>query len=130
MPQILVVDDEADVCDMLSVALTREGYQVRTASNGREALKMLRSSIVDLVITDLIMPETEGLELIKGLHNQCPHLKIIAISGGGSSDPHIDLSMAQHLGAHRTFLKPFKLQVMLDAIREMIGPGIPECLQS
>ncbi|HVN82714.1 MAG TPA: response regulator [Terriglobia bacterium] len=124
MPHILVVDDEVDVCDMLCVALTREGYQVRTASNGREALKTLQSSIIDLVITDLIMPEIEGLELIKGLHCQYPQLKIIAISGGGSSDPQIDLSMAQYLGAHRTFLKPFKLQAMLGAVREMIGPGI------
>jgi DNA-binding NtrC family response regulator len=128
MPHILVIDDEAEVCELLSAVLTREGYQVKTASNGKDGLKMLQGSIVDLVITDLIMPEIEGLELIKGLHYQRPDLKIIAISGGGCSDPRIDLSMAQYLGAHRTFSKPFELQDLLGAVQEFIGPGIPGCL--
>ena len=89
---------------------------------------MLHRSIVDLVITDLIMPEIEGLELIKGLHHHRPDLKIIAMSGGGSSDPRIDLSMALYLGAHRTFSKPFELQDLLGAVREMIGSGMSGCL--
>ena len=125
MSHILIIDDDAEVRKLLSVALTREGYEVKTASNGKEWLKMLHGSIVDLVITDLIMPEIEGLELIKRLHYQRPDLKIIALSGGSCSDPRIDLSMAQYLGAHRTFVKPFELQDLLGAVQDMIGPGIP-----
>ncbi len=91
------------------------------AENGKIGLKLLGENGADLVITDLIMPEKEGIETIQELRRDFSHVKIIAISGGGAIGPETYLEIAKKMGAHRIFEKPFVLQEISEAIRELIG---------
>lgn len=124
MPNILVIDDEPQVLNMLQKMLELEGYTVLTAVDGKQGLRICETSAVDLVVTDVVMPEVEGLEVIMTLKRSSPNVKIIAISGGARIQPHDYLDMAGMLGAHRTFTKPFKRQEMLDAIKELLECGV------
>ena len=83
MAKILVIDDDPSILTMLKKMLEREGYEVDTACNGSEGLDKIEDSPPDLLITDIVMPEKEGMELIFHLRRKKPELKIIAISGGG-----------------------------------------------
>ena len=120
MARILIVDDDVDVLDMLGQTLEREGYEVVSAANGKEGVRLYREDPVDLVITDIIMPEKEGIETIMELKRAFPDVKIIAISGGGRVDPEGYLSMAKQLGARYTFSKPVEREDLLKAVRELI----------
>jgi len=120
MARILVIDDDEQVLDMLYESLTREGYDVLKASNGEQGLKLYREEPVDLIITDLIMPEKEGIETIIELRQDFPEVKIIAISGGGRIGTKDYLNMAKIFGVQRTFTKPVAREQLLDAIRELI----------
>ena len=120
MPQILVMDDDVQVQSMLRGALEDEGYEVTVASNGKEGLKYWERDHFDLVITDLLMPEKEGLETIIELHKKSPATKIIAVSGG-FRDGGIDfLELARKFGASRTFGKPVSLPEFLHSVRELL----------
>ena len=119
--RILIIDDEEQIREMLAQMLTREGYEVVHANNGKEGMKACREQKVDLIITDIIMPEKDGIEMILELRRDFPHLKVIAISGGGRLGPDGYLEMAQKLGAHRTFFKPFNRQEILDAVQELLA---------
>ncbi len=118
--RILIIDDEEQIREMLAQMLTREGYKVVHADNGKEGMKACREQEVDLIITDIIMPEKDGIEMILELRHDFPHLKVIAISGGGRLGPDGYLEMAQKLGAHRTFFKPFNRKEILDAVQELL----------
>ena len=83
MNRILVIDDDAPFRGMLRQVLGREGYEVMEASNGKEGMALFRAEPTDLVISDILMPEQEGLQTIKELRRDFPEVKIIAISGGG-----------------------------------------------
>jgi len=120
MARILVIDDDVLVLDMLYESLTREGYDVLRASNGEEGLKLYREEPVDLIITDLFMPEKEGIETIIELRQDFPDVKIIAISGGGRIGTKDYLQMAKIFGVQRTFTKPVAREQLLDAIRVLI----------
>ena len=120
MSRILVIDDDDLVLDMLFQSLTREGYDVLIASNGEEGLRLYREEPVDLIITDLIMPEKEGIETIIELRQDFPDVKIIAISGGGFIGKKDYLHMARIFGVQQTFTKPVAREQLLDAIRELI----------
>ena len=120
MARILVIDDDEQVLDMLYESLTREGYDVLKASNGEQGLRLYREESVDLIITDLIMPEKEGIETIIELRQDFPEVKIIAISGGGRIGTKDYLNMAKIFGVQRTFTKPVAREQLLDAIRELI----------
>jgi CheY-like chemotaxis protein len=120
MARILVIDDDEQVLDMLYESLTREGYDVLRASNGEQGLNLYREEPVDLIITDLIMPEKEGIETIIELRQDFPDVKIIAMSGGGRIGTKDYLSMAKIFGVQRTFTKPVAREQLLDAIRELI----------
>jgi CheY-like chemotaxis protein len=119
MKSILVIDDEIQVRMMLRQMLEREGYEVIDAPNGKVALTLIKEKPVDLVITDLIMPEKEGLETIMELKRNYSDLDIIAISGGGRIKPEEYLSFAQRLGAVYTFKKPVSRLELLEAVREL-----------
>ena len=121
MPRILVIDDEAQVRNMLCEMLRRADYEVDDASDGDIGLDKVSQSEFDLVITDLIMPEREGIGTIIELRREHPDLKIIAISGGGRIDPENYLEAARNLGVSRTFAKPFRKNEMLDAIAEVLA---------
>lgn len=121
MDRILVVDDEPHIRKMLTKLLSKEGYRVRQAKNGKECLDLCQISDFDLVITDLIMPEQEGLESIRMLKAKNPDLKIIAISGGGVADPEIYLRFATYLGAASTFVKPVDNEMLVSRVRQLLS---------
>lgn len=118
MARILVIDDEAPIRHVLRQALELRGHTVVEAQNGAIGLRLFQTEPADLVITDILMPEVEGLECIMKLRKISPDLRIIAMSGGGLT-VHIDvLSLAHPLGACRIFAKPFDLHRMVAAIEE------------
>jgi len=115
MATILIIDDEERIRALLRTTLEAAGYEVREAPNGRIGLELYRQRPTDLVITDILMPELNGLDLILALTRQFLHAKVIAISGvGGETN---DLDVAILLGARRTFHKPFSMKRLLDAVR-------------
>jgi len=121
MARILIVDDEAVIRRMLSTALELAGHEVFEASDGEEALARHREGPPDLVITDIVMPEKDGLEVIMALRRETPRLKVIAMSGGGRFGMTEALQMAEPLGAIATVRKPFDLDAMLEVVRKALA---------
>ena len=121
MIRILVIDDVLEMRELLHRILEREKYTVVSVANGKEAIKVQREDPFDLIITDLIMPEKEGIETIIELRQDYPDVKIIAISGGGVVGPKDYLSMAKMLGANRTLPKPFARKKLLETVRELVS---------
>jgi CheY-like chemotaxis protein len=124
VPRILVIDDEESIRSVLCSLLEGAGYEVMEAQNGRVGIQQCRKVPVDLVITDIIMPEGEGLETIRELRRLYPGLKIFAMTGARISKQLDILNIAATFGAIRTFDKPFELMEMLNAVREEV-PLIP-----
>ncbi|MCP4678522.1 MAG: response regulator [Deltaproteobacteria bacterium] len=121
MAHILVVDDEQQVRLMLRKKLEAEGHHVSVASEGGEALGIVKENPIEVAITDLLMPGKDGLETIIDLRRDHPGVMIIAISGGGVGSPNIYLDAALRLGAHRTFSKPIALETLFKATRELVS---------
>jgi CheY-like chemotaxis protein len=119
MYRILVIDDDEDMRSLLQAMLRK--YSVLQAANGREGMEVFRTHAPDLVITDLIMPEKEGIETIVELRREQPEAKIIAISGGGGCLGRDYLCFAQQLGVKRTLSKPFRPQELLQAVEEVLS---------
>jgi CheY-like chemotaxis protein len=117
MPKILVIDDDEQVRALLHEILDRAGFEVVEAANGVEGVKAYRSAPTDLIITDLIMPEKEGVETILEIRGEFPSARIVAISGGGRNGARDYLSIAAKLGARRVVAKPFSRQEILDAVQ-------------
>lgn len=117
---ILVIDDEESIRKLLRAILEREGYRVVDAPDGKIGIGRYEESPTDLVITDLIMPEKEGIETIRDLRKKFPHVKIIAISGGGQIGPEIYLKVANGVGAVRTLEKPIDRKTLLKAVEETL----------
>ena len=118
---ILVIDDDTFMRNMLEDMLTRVGYNVSLAEDGAQGLKMFNQNHYDLVITDIIMPEKEGLELISDFRKSSKPFKVIAISGGGRFKGIDYLSLAEKLGAFKTLTKPFSMKQILNAIQETLA---------
>jgi len=127
MARILIIEDEIQLGGALRHMLERAGYEVVEARNGREGVHHFRAMPPDLVITDILMPEQEGLETIRALRQTCPAIKIIAISGGGQKRTLNFLFVAEKLGAQRTLWKPFRRQELLEAVRELLGEDQEAC---
>jgi CheY-like chemotaxis protein len=121
MVRILVVDDDSEIREMIKKILLRSGYEVMLAGNGQEALDLQKAIPADLIITDLIMPEKEGLETIIEIRRDYPSVKIIAMSGGGKIGPDNYLKTAKVLGAHKTLSKPFELRELLKEVKDLLG---------
>jgi DNA-binding response OmpR family regulator len=117
--RILVVDDELLIREILRQALIMDGYEVETAANGNEAMKLFNAGEFDLVITDLMMPEKEGIETIQEMKLLAPELKIIAMSGRQGIGSF--LNVAKHLGASAILAKPFEHAALSASIREVLG---------
>jgi DNA-binding response OmpR family regulator len=119
--RILIVDDDevtrGILCDLLEI----EGYFPSEADDGKIGVRLHKKEPFDLIITDIIMPETEGLEVIRKCRQISPQVKIIAISGGGRIDAENYLNMAEKLGANLSFTKPFSKEDMINGIRKLIG---------
>lgn len=119
--RVLVVDDDDLVRETLRNYLATSGFDVLVASDGEEALALLTHEAVDLVLTDLIMPNREGIETIVELRRQESPPKIIAISGGGRSADADFLHMATMLGADDTLRKPFSRGDLIAKINDVLG---------
>ena len=120
MATILIIDDEKAIIGFLKERLLDEGFNVLTASDGKEGMNLFNSNQVDLVITDIIMPDKDGFITIMELKKICPDIKIIAMSGGGRGLPAYYLDTAKGFGAKYTFEKPFKTSELVEAVHELL----------
>lgn len=118
--RILIVDDDPGIRRALHILLTREGYHVTQARDGVEALRLWRDHGSDLVITDLHMPEKNGIETIVEILSHNPSMRIIAMSGGGQTKRLDLLGNASMLGAVHTIEKPFTLNEMMSMVRQAL----------
>lgn len=123
MQKILIIDDEPHILLMLKKMLEQFGYEIDLAANGNEGIELYRKSAADLVITDIIMPEKEGLETIREMRRIRPDLKIIAMSGGGKVSADNYLEIARIFGASRVITKPFTKKEMVSAVQELMQGG-------
>ena len=121
MCKILIIDDEPHILLMLKKMLERAGYEVDLASNGNEGMEIFQKESADMVITDIIMPEKEGLETIREMKRLYPGLKIIAMSGGGKISADNYLETAKIFGAHRIFQKPFTQKEFISTVNELMA---------
>jgi DNA-binding response OmpR family regulator len=124
MPRILIIEDDESFRPMLRQVLCREGHDVLEACNGREAIDLLEHESVNLVITDIIMPEQEGLETIRQFRENHPIVKIIAMSGGGRCSSQDYLPVAKRLGADHILYKPFSRQELLLTVRDLLSDAL------
>jgi len=123
MVSIVVIEDDAAIRDVLRIGLESAGYHVREAKNGRDGTREFRKAPTDLVITDIYMPDCDGLDVIRRLRRVHPKLKILAISGAsGTMD---FLKTARSLGASRVLYKPFVMTVVLKTVSELLAEGDP-----
>ena len=121
MRRILIIDDDHHILLMVKKMLERAGFEVDLASNGNEGLELFKKTPVDLVITDIIMPEKEGLETIREMKRLRSDLKIIAMSGGGKISADNYLNTAKIFGASRVMAKPFSQKQMVSAVQDLLG---------
>ena len=121
MARILIIDDEDELRSMLRRMLEQAGHEVTEAVNGAEGIQLYERDRPDLIITDIIMPEKEGVETIIALRQADPNLPIIAISGGGRLEATDFLTMAKKLGARHTLSKPFRRDQLLEAVGECLA---------
>ena len=119
-PPIVVIDDDAMVRTSIQRILEAEGYEVALASNGREGLGLMQRLAPRLVITDLIMPEMEGIETIAEMRRLRADLRIIAISGGGRIGNADFLDMARKIGANDIMAKPFDPDEFITMVRQQL----------
>jgi CheY-like chemotaxis protein len=120
MQTILVVDDEDAIRGLIKTTLEMAGYTVRGACNGKEASQLLEQFMPDLLITDLLMPEKEGIELIQEVRARYPKMPIIAISGAQTEKTGLYLKVAGSLGADYTLSKPFALKDLLQTVKQVL----------
>jgi DNA-binding response OmpR family regulator len=121
MLRILLIDDDSTLRRALRIALEKSGYEVVEAANGREGLAAFALQPADLVVTDIIMPEVEGVETIRGLRKASVAVPIIAISGGGRGSAEDYLYYAKIFGANRVFEKPFDIDTLRAAVASLLG---------
>lgn len=119
MTHILVVDDDPDVAESIQIMLEDRDYSFETARNGREGMRALGSGDFDLIITDVLMPEKDGLELVMEAKKNFD-IKIIAMSGGGRGSAKNYLEMASDFGADAILAKPFSINQLLDCIDQVM----------
>ncbi len=122
MTEILLIEDDELLRSVLISVLRQVGYKVAEAEDGKKGVELARSLQPSLVITDLVMPDKEGIETIRELLHAQPALPIIAMSGVSAASHYLEL--AAKLGARRTLLKPFKADVLLLAVNDTIGPPL------
>jgi two-component system, cell cycle response regulator CpdR len=126
MAKVLLIDDEADLRALIKRILERDGHTVTVAESGRIVADAVASgdfaTVFDLIITDIVMPDVEGLETIRLLKQANPRAKVIAMSGGGhAATPEGYLEMARRLGADATITKPFSVAELLSAMETLLA---------
>jgi len=120
--RVLVIDDDADTRLTIEWLLKSEGFEVFTAADGAEGLARLRERPADLVITDLFMPEKDGVETIMELRSRYPATPVLVVSGSASSRLENVMVAARELGVTRYLRKPCEPRELVDAVRELARP--------
>ena len=120
MQGILIVEDDAELREMIKSALIRHKFTVIEAANGIDAITYFKPFATDVVITNIIMPEEDGIGVIRKLKEIKPKLKIIAMSGGGKASPRHYLELAKMLGADLTITKPFQINDLISMVENLI----------
>ena len=121
MPRLLIVEDDDELAGFLSEKLAERGYEIVTAQNGNQALKALVAQSFDLVVTDILLPEKEGIETIREIKQIKPDLPIVAMSGGGIGSADLYLHLARYAGASKTIAKPFRIGELVLLIEDILG---------
>ncbi|WP_309605327.1 response regulator [Phenylobacterium sp.] len=119
--RVLVVDDDPILLDLLTKAFRADGFVTRCADNGRQALALLQAEAFDLVVTDIVMPDSEGIGTILQIKRKPRPPKVIAISGAGRGGRGDYLTWARHLGADEVLAKPFRMAQLIDLSRRLIS---------
>ncbi|AMD93622.1 response regulator [Desulfomicrobium orale] len=120
-PRILIIDDDALMRLALAKILLSAGYDVEQAGDGDEGLRLQRSQSFDLIITDLIMPDKEGIQIIRELRKEDSAIRIIAMSAGGRGGATDYLKWARLMGAKQCLSKPIKREELLDAVTSVLA---------
>lgn len=122
MARILIVEDTPDFRLMMRDILETAGHTVAEAENGVSAIEMLGGGTYDLVVTDVVMPQSDGIELIHTLARQGIKLPIVAVSGGGRNLPAaVSLALTEAAGAHRTLFKPFRAAELIATVDDLLS---------
>ncbi len=121
MANILVIDDDVQILWVIRKILEKEGHKVISAPDGEMGLQLYQNAPFELVITDMIMPNKSGINLISDILQDYPEARIIAISGGGAIEAERYLQIAKSLGVAQTLTKPFSMQSLLEAVNETLA---------
>ncbi len=121
MARVLVIDDDAALRRLIARTLGAAGHEVIEAENGEDGLAQSQCGKPEIVITDILMPKTEGIETINRLKDLHPAIKIIAISGGGTSKNLMFLDVARALGVEATLAKPFRPAQLVETVAQLLG---------
>jgi len=119
--RVLILDDNEDFARMLAMVLEAEGFAVITAANGVQALELMQRGAADVLLTDLFMPEKDGLEIICELRARHPQTRVLAMSGWDSRTGVDYLKVAREIGATHTLRKPFDVADLVEVLRELSG---------
>ena len=117
--RVLVIDDNEDVRMTMRLGLEAAGFDVALAADGRRGLAMLRQAGADVVVTDILMPEQDGIETLEQLREEFPQVHVIAISGAVSSTGFDYLAVPRELGAAHVLRKPFDIQELIDILQQL-----------
>jgi len=120
MPTVMIVDDEELIRSMIRKSLIRIGYNVLEAENGNEAMKMVGTEHIDMIISDLVMPEKGGIELMMELKNIFPNIKKIAISGKLPTENEAITGLTERFNVDAVFSKPFELFDLLEVVKKLV----------
>ncbi len=120
MARILVIDDDIQIRELICIMLEGEGHTVIQAEDGIVGLKMINNNTLDLIITDIIMPNQEGIETIVQIKSKSPNSKILAISGGGRIGSSSYLTLAENFGVDKTLSKPFHHKDFIACVNELL----------
>lgn len=126
MARILVVEDDVHVLDRVRRMLERAGHEVMEAHDGKTALNLYRQQPTDVVLLDVYLPGSDGIETTLRLIQEFPDARIVAMSGGGFVNSQTTLELAEKVGVLRTLSKPFSLDELLTTVREVLSRGVSE----
>lgn len=115
--KVIIVEDDSLYRNLIEKIMSKNGHEVHAYANGDEAIKAIRSSHFDLLVTDMVMPGTEGIELIAEIKGCCPTVKVLAVSGGGNVGRSTYLSLAKTHGADAILEKPFSPDQLYEKIK-------------
>ena len=122
---VLIIDDDEELRRQMGAGFEAAGYEVRTADDGRAGLSAFMAEPTDLVVTDIYMPNREGVETILSLREISDTVKIIAISGGFRTDPDTILSVARGVGANASLAKPFRRAILIEMAADLLTQPPP-----